>query len=126
ARFTARLSLKPYAEPAVRLIVLLETARRDGVGKNEEGAVGAKLLVEALDEQAVLVIEHRLQTFAADVPLRRPVDRVTEGHVVRRHRLGHRAGRAPDMEKPPRHFLSGADLGERAVLLDVEIDLERL
>ena len=36
ARLGAGLALETHPEPAVRLVVLLETSRRDGVGKYEK------------------------------------------------------------------------------------------
>ena len=36
ARFAARLALETHPEPAVRFVVLLETARRDRVGENKK------------------------------------------------------------------------------------------
>src|SRR6188508_87521 len=59
---TPRLGLKTDAEPAVGFVMLLETPRRDGVGKNEKSANTTEFFVEALDEKAVFVIEHRLET----------------------------------------------------------------
>ena len=84
-----------------------------------------ELFVEPLDQQSVLVIEHRLEPRATDVAIGRAVNRVAKLHVVGRHGLRDRAGRAADLEKAPRHFLPGADLGEGPVAFDVEIDLER-
>ena len=43
ARFAARLGLKTNAEPAVRFVVLLETARRHRVGENKESAFARRL-----------------------------------------------------------------------------------
>ena len=126
ARLAPRLRLETNPEPAVRFVMLLETARRDRVGENKKSALVADLLVEPLDQQIVFVIEHRPEPGAADVALGRAVNRVAKLHVVSRHRLRDRAGGAADVEKTPRHFLSGADLGKGAVLFLVEIDLERL
>ena len=72
------------------------------------------------------MVEHRLEPGPADVAIGRAVNRVAELHVVSRHRLRDRAGGAADLEKTPRHFLAGADLGEGAVAFAIEIDLERL
>ena len=126
ARFAARLGLETHPEPAVRFVVLLETARRDRVGKNKKRALVAHLLVQPLDQQVILMIEHRLQPVAADVAIARAINRVAELHVVGRHGFRDRAGGAADLEKPPRHFLAGADFRKGAVFLRVEIDLERL
>ena len=126
ARLAARLRLKTNAEPAVRFVVLLETARRHRVGKNEKCSLIAELRIEPFEQKFVFVIEHRLEPHPADISIGRSVDRVAERHVVGRHRFGDRAGRAAHMEKPARHFLAGADLRERPVLLGVQINLERL
>ena len=106
--------------------MLFEAAGRDRIGEDKKSALASQFLVQSLDEQSIFVIEHRLETIAADVTIGRAVDRIAESHVVGRHRLRHRARRAADMEKAPGHFLAGADLREGAVLLRVEIDLERL
>ena len=52
ARLTARFGLEAHPEPAVRFVVLLETARRDGVGENKKGALVADLLVEPFDQES--------------------------------------------------------------------------
>src|SRR2546423_1500959 len=124
-RLAARVILETDPEPAVRFVVLFETARRYSIGENEKCPDAAEFFVQPLNEKAVLVVEHRLKTVAAHVTLRRAVNRVAERHVVGGHRLGDRASRAAHMKKTPRYFLSRADLRERAVLLRVEIYLER-
>ncbi|MEY2544530.1 MAG: hypothetical protein QOE81_1991, partial [Verrucomicrobiota bacterium] len=126
ARLAPRVALETDAEPAVRFVVLLETARRYGVGKDEECPDASELFVEPLDEQAVFMIEHGLEPVAADITLGRSIDRIAKCHVVGRHRLGDRSGCAADMEKSARHFLARANFGERPILLPIEIDLERL
>src|SRR4051812_21906850 len=119
------LVLETDAEPAVRFVVLLETARRHRIGKNKKCPDAAELFVEPLDQKAVLVVEHRLQPVAADVALSRSVDRVAKRHVVSGHRFGDGAGRAAHVKKSPCYFLPSANLGECPVLLRVEIYLER-
>ena len=104
----------------------LIAAGHHGVGEGEERVVVAPLLVEPLQVELVLVVEHRLQAPPADVALGLAVDRVADRHVVRRHRLGDRAGRAAGPEEPARHLLPGADLRERAVPPGIEVDLQRL
>ena len=110
----------------MRFVVLLETARRHRVGKNKKRALASELRVQPLDQERVFVIEHRLQTLAADVAIGRSVNRIAESHVVGRHGFRDRSRRAADVKKSPRHFLPRADLRERPVFLRVEIDLERL
>src|SRR5688572_33040294 len=61
ARLAPRILLETDAQPAVRFIMLLETARRHGVGENKKGPDAAELLVKALDQQIVFVIEHGLE-----------------------------------------------------------------
>src|SRR5437773_5634369 len=105
--------------------MLLEAARRDGVGKNKKRARVPHLLIEPLEQKPVLVVEHRLEPGPANVAIGRAINRVAELHVVSRHRLRDRAGCAANLEKATRHFLPGADFRESPVALPVEIDLER-
>ncbi len=125
ARLAPRMLLETDAEPAVRFIVLLKTARRHGVGENKKGADAAELLVQAFDQQVVFVIEHGLEAGSAHVAIRRTVNRVAEGHVVGGHRFGDGPRRAAHVEKAAGHFLARADLGKGAVFLRVEVYLER-
>src|SRR5205085_8694651 len=126
ARLTAGLLLKTDPEPAVRFVVLFETARGHCVRKHKKGPKAAELFVKALDQQVVLVIQHCLKTIAAHVTVCRSVNGIAESHVVGGHRLGDGPRRAADMEKSPGDFLPGSDFRESAVLLRVEIYLERL
>ena len=126
ARVAPLLGLKAHAEPAVRFIVLLEAARCHGIGKNKKRALASELLVQALQQKIVLAIEHRLEPNATHISIRWSVNRIAKGHIVSRHRLGDRAGRAAHAEEPARHFLAGADLDKRPVLLRVQINLECL
>lgn len=86
----------------------------------------AALAFEAFDQERVLVIEHRDQTLAAHIPVALAVNRVTDGHVVRGDGLGDGAAGSADPEKPPRNLLTGANLGEDAVLGRIEVDLKGL
>src|SRR5262249_18418069 len=86
----------------------------------------SEFLIETLDEEIVLVIEHGLKTDATDIALRRSIDRITECHVVSGHGLRDRARRATYAKKSPCYFLPGANLGKRPILGGVEIDLEGL
>src|SRR4030095_2123836 len=71
------------------------------------------------------MIEHRVQPHSADVAITRSINRVTESHVVGRHRLRDRSRRAANVEKSPRDLLTGADFRKRPVLLPIEINFER-
>src|ERR1039457_4606886 len=66
ARVAARLCLKTNAKPAVRFVVLLETARCHRVGENEKCSLIAKFGIEPFDQKIVLVVEHCLQSHTAD------------------------------------------------------------
>ena len=124
--FTARLGLKSHTKPAMRFTVLFETARRNSIGKNEKCLLNPEFCVEPLQQKIVFVVEHRPQTGTADVTVGRSINRVTEGHVVGRHRFGDGACRTAHTEKSTRYFLARANLGECAVLADVQVDLENL
>ena len=101
------------------------TARSDCVGENEERCVRAARSVEPFDQQTVLVVQHLLQTLATDVPLAGAVNGVAYRLVVGRNRFGDCARRAAHAKEPARHLLPRADLGERAMLRRIEIDLKR-
>src|ERR1700736_3414408 len=72
------------------------------------------------------MVEHRVQTHSTHKTVGGSVDRVAEGHVVGRYCFGDRPGCSAYVKKTPSHFLACANLGERPVLLPIEIDLERL
>ena len=80
--------------------------------------------MEAFDQERVLVIEHRDQPLAAHIPVALAINRVTHRHVIRGDGLGDGAAGSADSEEPPRHFLTGTNLGEDAVLGRVEVDLQ--
>ncbi len=94
--------------------------------KTKKRVVAPRFSGQALQQQAVFVIEHRLQALAADIAIGVAVNGVADDHVVGRNGFGDGAGRAADAEEPAGHFLSGADFGEGAVLGRVQVDLERL
>ena len=71
------------------------------------------------------MVEHCPEANAADIAVGRPIDRVTEGHIIGRHCLRDRPGSASNMKETPGHFLSRSDLGKGAVTLRIEINLER-
>ena len=121
-----RLGLKLNAEPAVSVGFARKAFRRHRLRKDEEPGARPPGLSQPLDEQLVLVVEHRLDSGLRDIAFTRAINGVAELHVVGRHRFGHGAGGTTDPEEPPGHFLTRADLGEGSVFAFVQIDLERL
>ena len=67
-----------------------------------------------------------MRRLSADVAFARAIDGVTDSHVISGDGLGNRAGGAADVKEPAGDFLAGADLGEGAVALGVQIDLKGL
>ena len=126
ARLAVKFRLEANAHPAVTLLLPRKAVRSHGVGEREERPLRAVQRVEALAQQGELVIQHRLQPLPADVAFGGAVNRVAHRHIVGGHRLGDGARCAADVEKPPRDFLSGADLGEGAVATGVAVDLRGL
>ena len=126
ARLIVDAALEFDSHPSVSFVAAAEASRRHRIGEGEEGSVIAALLPEPLDVEIELAVEHRLQPPARDITLRVSIDSVTHFHVVSRHALRDRAGRAADAEKPAHHLLPGADLRERPVPARIEIDLQRL
>src|SRR6266567_3084934 len=108
----------------MRFVVLLETARRYRIGKNEKCLFISEFCVEPLKQKTVFMIEHRAQADTADVTVGRSINRVAEGHVVSGHRFSDGACRTAYVEKSTRYFLAGANFGKCSVLADVQIDLE--
>ena len=95
ARLVARLGLEAHPHPAVALVAAAVAAGHHRVGEGEEAGAVAAAVAEALDVEVELVLEHRLQAPERHVAVGLAVDRVADLHVVGRHRLGDRAGRAP-------------------------------
>src|ERR1700722_6359936 len=120
-----RVRLKLYAQPAMALVSALIIAGRHGVGENEEGGAIPARGLQAFQVETVLVVEHPLQAFARDVSLATTVNRIADGHVIGRDRLGDRSCRGADLEKPARNFLPGAYFSKRAVKHRIEVDLQR-
>jgi hypothetical protein len=102
------------------------TARHHRVGKNKKAGRRAAFLLQAFQQQRVLVVQHGFQPLAADIAIGMAVNGVADGHVVGRNGLGDGAGGAADAEEPPGHLLPGADFRKGAVFGRVQIDLERL
>ena len=124
ARFRARARLKPNPEPAVRFVVLFEAAGRDRVRENKKRSLVPEFFIQAFHQQTILVIEHGLEPLATDIAIRWAVNRIAKAHVVGGHGFRDGPGGAAH-EKTACHFLASADLGERSILLCIEIDLER-
>src|SRR5437588_10072831 len=94
-----------HAEPATSVLVASETAHGDGVREGEEALALASLLTELVHELRELEREHRFETLAADVALRRAVEAVAHRHVVGGDRLGDGSRRTPGGEERTDDFL---------------------
>ena len=94
--------------------------------KVKNDVVSPRGFAQAFEVELVFVFEHRFETGARDVAFGVAVDRVADGHVVGRHRLGDGAGGGPGAEEPAHDFLAGPDFGEGAVAAVVEVDAQRL
>src|SRR2546423_1649628 len=116
ARLLSRIGLETDPKPAMRFAPMFKAARSDRVGKNEKGLFGAEFLVEALDKEIVLVVEHRLKTNAANVTVSGSVNGVAECHVIGGHGLGDCARCAAHAKEPASYFLARTDFSERAIL----------
>ena len=66
--------------PATAVPFFLSGGHR--VGKHEKAGAASAFFGKPLEEQVVLVIEHSLQSPAADVPVGGAVDGVADGHVI--------------------------------------------
>src|SRR5581483_3683565 len=119
-------TLEAHAHPPMPRFLARVAVRGHGVGEGKKRAFVTARSIQALEQQVELVIEHRLETFPADIALAGPVNRVAYAHVVGGNGFGDSARRAAHVEKPARDFLPRADLGEGAVALGVQIDLESL
>ena len=62
--------------------------RGHGVSKSKKAGGGIALGGEAIDQQAVLMLHHLLETFARDIALRMAIDGIANPHVVSGHALG--------------------------------------
>src|SRR5687767_7143560 len=72
------------------------------------------------------MIEHALQSLPGHVPLRRSINGVAHGHVIRGDCFGDCSRCATDPEKPARDLLSGSNFSESAVFRRVQINEHRL
>jgi hypothetical protein len=71
-------------------------------------------------------VKHGLETAHRDVTVRLAVHSVTDSHVIGGNRLRDCARSGSCAEKPPRDFLPGTDLSDRAVPARIKIDSQRL
>src|SRR5215831_16155987 len=110
----------------MRLIALLETARRDGIGEDKESFLASKFSIEPFDQKIVFMVEHFLQPHSADVAVGRSVNGVAECHVIRGHGFGDCAGSATNAKESARYLLSRANFSEGAILRRIQIDVESL
>src|SRR5262245_674296 len=106
-------------------VALLEAARRNRIGEDEEGAFVAELGIETFNEQPIFVVEHRPKADAADVTIGCAIDRVAELHIVSRHGFCYGAGSTANMEESPRYLLAGPDFCKGPIAFRIKIDLER-
>ena len=126
ARLVVRLGLELHAHPAVALVAAPVAAGHDRVGEREEAVVVTALVVEPLDVELELVVEHALEPPGGHVPVRLAVDGVADGHVVGGDRLRDGARGAAHPEEPAHDLLAGPDLGDRPVPARIEVDAQRL
>ena len=122
-RLGAGVVLETDAEPAVPAGGAGRTVSGYGVGEDEECGGFTALGVELLGELRVFAVEHGFEAGAADEDRRGAVEGIADGFIVCRNRFGDGGGGFADVKEPAGHFLSGADLGERAVTRGVQVDL---
>jgi hypothetical protein len=126
AWLVVRLGLELHAHPAMALVAAAETARHHRVGEREKAVLVAALVVQSVDVELELVVEHALQPPGRDVAVHLAVDGVADRHVVGGDRLSDRAGRAAHPEEPAHDLLARPDLGDRSVPARIEVDPQRL
>ena len=86
----------------------------------------ASLGCQTLLEQAIFMRQHRADALAAHISLRGSIDRIAEGHVIRRHGFRHSSTGATHPEKPACYFLPSTYFGQRAIFRGIHVDGERL
>jgi|GEM_PF-3765342 len=72
----------------------------------------------------MLIVQHGLQSLAANVAQSATINRIADFHVVGRDALGDRARAAAHSKKPADYLLSRTDLGKGSVTPLVQIDVE--
>ena len=122
-RLRARPRLEAHAEPGVAFPGPRWLAVATVLAKTKKVVLSPRFAASSLHERRTRDRASR-ESLPADVALAGPVAGIPHLLVVGRDGLGDRARRAADAEKPARHLLAGADLGEGPVLHRVEIDLE--
>src|SRR5260370_40743127 len=105
----------------MRFIALFKTARRDRVGENKKCLLGAEFSIQSFDEKIVFVVEHCLETNAADVAVSRSINRVAECHVGGGHGLGDRAGCAAAAAEAQHYVLPGGNVSRGPTVDGVEL-----
>ena len=70
------MTLEADSHPAVRFIERLVGAGCNSVCKGKEGALRSDLLVQTLDQQIVLMVQHLTQALTTDETRTLPVDRI--------------------------------------------------
>src|SRR5947209_2893267 len=66
-RIGARSALEANTKPAVSLVFARKTLGRDGIGEDEKPRLFTTLRIEALEEQAKLVVQHGGDALLADI-----------------------------------------------------------
>jgi len=93
ARVCPGCVLKTHPHPRMALIAAGMRKGRRSVGQCKKSRTIPSSLIEAIAEQAILVIEHFLHAFPRHIPQRFSIDRVADCHVVGRYRFGYRRAR---------------------------------
>ena len=118
--------LEADPHPSVGIVGRFVRAGGNGVGKSEESSLRTKFLVQSLDEEIVLVVEHLAESLAADEPGALSIDCIREGHVVGRDRLGNCSCGSAHVEEATCHFLTRPNFGKSAVDRLSHVDFEGL
>ena len=118
--------LEADANPGVPLPFAIMRGRRHRISEGKEAGHRATFSFQAIDQKAVLVVEHLLEPLTGDIALRVAVDCVADAHVVGGNTLRHRTRGSARLEEVPDHFLPSPDLGKGPVGRPVEIDGQRL
>ena len=122
ARLGLRLILEADTDPRVALPLAIMRGGRDRIGEREESGHRATFRLEAIDQEAVLVVEHLLKPLTRDVALWVAVDGVADAHIIGRDALRHRARGTARLKEVPDHFLAGPNLSERPVGGPIKVD----
>ena len=107
--------LEAKTEPAMLLIGALVIPGGHGVRKSEKSGMGATIFGQPGEEELIFVIEHGHEALFGDVAGASSVRVIAYGLVVSRDGLCNRSRGCANAQKPPSHFLTGANLGKRPV-----------